>query len=69
MKTWKHTKTESPWFYLTSALSALLALAAYPLAAVSAFQIYIVLCGLTMTAFIYRHELADFALAKAANRD
>lgn len=68
IKTWRHPKTESPWFYLTSSLSAFLALVAYPLAAASAFQIYIVLCGLTMTAFIYRRRLIWLITVPAASK-
>jgi hypothetical protein len=59
VKTWLHPSTESPWFYLTSSLSALLTLLAYPLGGVSAFQIYIVLCGLVMTFFIYHRQVLD----------
>jgi len=57
IKTWKHPKTESPWYYALSGLAALLSLIAYKLDASSVFQIYIIVCCVIMVALIYRREL------------
>ncbi|HEV2402767.1 MAG TPA: hypothetical protein VGS08_01060 [Candidatus Saccharimonadales bacterium] len=54
VKTWRQPRSESPWFYLTSAGAAFLTLITYPVSAVSVFQLYIIGCGLSMTVFIYR---------------
>ena len=57
IKTWRHPHTESPWFYITSAIAALLGLIAYKLDTSSIFQMYIALCSFTMVGLIYRKNL------------
>ena len=57
VKTYKHPKTESPWFYITSALAAFFGLIAYNLDASSIFQMYIALCSFIMIGLIYRKEI------------
>lgn len=57
IKTWHHPHTESPWFYVTSSVAALLGLFAYNLDNSSIFQIYIALCSLIMVGLIYRKKL------------
>jgi hypothetical protein len=57
LKTWKHPASESPWFYIATAVSALLILIAYPISSASAFQFYLLLnCGV-MLLCIYRNTL------------
>jgi hypothetical protein len=53
LKTWKYPNTESPWLYILSAIGALLSLSAYKLAAVSIFQINIILTCVVMLICIY----------------
>lgn len=57
VKTWRHPHTEGHWFYTFSIIGAFLSLAAYPLEAASAFQIYIIVCCLVMIGCIYRRQI------------
>lgn len=57
IKTWKHPKTESPWYYALSGIAAFLGLIAYKLDASSIFQIYIAICCIVMIGLIYRKSL------------
>ncbi len=57
IKTWKHPHTESPWFYVTGGFAAFLGLITYNIDASSIFQIYIILCCLTMILFIYHKDI------------
>lgn len=57
VKTWKHPHTEGHWFYSLAAIGAFLSLIAYPLAATSAFQVYIIVSCLGMIFCIYRRQL------------
>lgn len=54
VKTWKHPKTESPWYYGLSGIAAFLGLVAYKIDASSIFQIYIAVCCIVMIGLIYR---------------
>jgi hypothetical protein len=56
-KTWHHPRTESPWLYALSASASFLSLIAYKISAVSAFQIFAILCSLAMLVCIYHRRL------------
>ena len=53
LKTWRHPHTESPWLYGLSASASFLSLIAYKISAVSAFQIFTIICSLAMLVCIY----------------
>lgn len=57
VKTWKHPHTEGHWFYTLAIIGAFLSLVAYPLAATSAFQIYIIISCLAMILCIYHRQI------------
>lgn len=57
VKTWKHPKTESQWFYILGNVGALLTLAAYELSITSTFQIYIIIMNSLMLVCIYKERL------------
>jgi hypothetical protein len=59
VKTWRRPETESHWLYTLSIFAAGLGLIAYPLGAVSIFQIYIVLCSSTMVFIIFRKKIIN----------
>ena len=57
VKTWKYPHTESPWLYILSATASFLSLVAYKLSAVSAFQIFTIICSLAMLVCIYHQRI------------
>jgi hypothetical protein len=57
VKTWLRPDTESVWVYIISIFAALLGLAAYPITAISVFQIYIIVLCITMLGCIYRKKI------------
>jgi hypothetical protein len=57
VKTWRHPYTESPWLYLLSSLSSFFSLIAYRISAVSAFQVFTILCSWAMLVCIYHRRL------------
>jgi hypothetical protein len=69
IKTWRHPDTENHWFYTFSVAGALLSLAAYPLEAASAFQLYIAASSLAMIACIYRQRLFRPPALASAGQD
>lgn len=63
-KTWRHPHTESPWLYILSGTASFLGLIAYKISAVSAFQIFTMLCSLTMLVCIFHRGRPLKALVK-----
>jgi multisubunit Na+/H+ antiporter MnhB subunit len=61
VKTWKHPRTESPWFYSLYCLASVLSLAAYRITLVSIFQIMTLVCAIIMLACIYHQKLMSQA--------
>jgi len=60
LKTWRYPHTESHWLYTTSLIATALSLAASSFGPTVAFQVYIILCDLTLIFCIYHKQL--FAL-------
>lgn len=57
VKTWQHPHTEGHWFYTLSALGIFFGLIAYPFAAASVFQVYLILVSLAMVFCIYHRQI------------
>ena len=65
VKTWRHPDTESPWLYVLSGLAAVISTAAYPVGAVSAFQLVTVVCSAGILFCIYHRRLLPKRAAAA----
>jgi len=64
IKTWRQPYTESPWLYGLSALASFFSLIGYKIVAVSAFQIFAIVCSLAMLVCIYHKGAPQKSPAK-----